>query len=67
LAQSVARIGRPRRFAIDLPAVINLVGTLAKYLGFAALLPIPIALGYGEPVLPFVAAGVVTSGVGFGL
>ena len=66
MTQSVARIGRPRRFAIDLPAVVNLVGTLGKYLGFAALLPIPIALGYGEPVLPFVVAGVVTSGVGFG-
>ena len=67
MTQSVARIGRPRRFAIDLPAVANLVGTLAKYLGLAALFPIPIALGYGEPVLPFVVAGVVTSGVGLGL
>jgi hypothetical protein len=31
-----------------------LVGTLGKYLGLAALLPIVFALGYREPVLPFV-------------
>lgn len=67
MTQSTARIGRPRRLAIDLAAVANLVGTLGKYLGLAALFPIPIALGYGESVLPFVAAGVVTSGLGWAL
>ena len=67
MTQAVARIGRPRRLAIDLPAVVNLVGTLGKYLGLAALFPIPFALWYGEPFWPFLAAGVVTSGVGFAL
>lgn len=64
MTQAVARIGRPRRVAIDLAAVANLVGTLAKYLGLAAIFPIPFALGYGEPFLPFVVAGGVTSGLG---
>ena len=67
MTQSVARIGRPRRFAIDLPAVVNLVGMLGKYLGLAALFPIPFALAYGEPFHPFVVAGVATSSVGFAL
>jgi trk system potassium uptake protein len=67
LTEAVARIGRPRRFAIDVAAVANLVGTLGKYLGLAALFPIPFALGYGEPVLPFVVAGAVTSGLGLAL
>ncbi len=67
MSQAVARIGRPRRLAIDLPAVLNLVGTLGKYLGLAALFPIPFALAYSEPFLPFVVAGVVTSGLGFAL
>jgi trk system potassium uptake protein TrkH len=45
--------------------VANLVGTLGKYLGLAALFPIPFAIGYSEPFYPFVVAGVVTSGLGY--
>jgi trk system potassium uptake protein TrkH len=67
VSQAVARIGRPRRLAIDIPASLNLIGMLGKYLGLAALLPIPIAIGYGEPFHPFVVAGVVTSGTGWTL
>jgi trk/ktr system potassium uptake protein len=67
MSQTVARIGRPRRFAIDVAAAANLVGMLAKYLGLAALFPIPFALAYGEPSYPFVVAGVVTSGFGLAL
>ena len=55
------------RLAIDLAAVVNLVGTLGKYLGLAALFPIVFALGYREPVLPFLVAGAVTSGGGYAL
>ncbi|MGH3065734.1 MAG: potassium transporter TrkG, partial [Gaiellaceae bacterium] len=61
------RIGPPRRLAIDFPAVGNLVGTLGKYLGLAALFPIAFALWYGETPVPFLVAGVVTSGLGFAL
>ena len=64
MTQPVARIGSPRRLAIDVPAVAHLVGTLGKYLGLAALFPIPFALWYGETPLPFIVAGVVTSGLG---
>jgi trk system potassium uptake protein TrkH len=53
--------------AIDVPAVVNLVGMLGKYLGLAALFPIPFALAYGEPFHPFVIAGVATSGAGYAL
>lgn len=67
MTQAAARIGRPRRLAIDIPAVVNLVGMLGKYLGLAALFPIPFAIGYGETVLPFVVAGAVTSGLGLAL
>ena len=67
MSVAVARIGRRRRLAIDLPAALNLVGSLLKYLGLAAVFPIPFALGYGETVLPFVVAGVVTSGGGLAL
>jgi trk system potassium uptake protein TrkH len=64
MSPTAARIGRPRRLAIDIAATANLVGTLGKYLGLAALFPIPFALAYGEPFYPFVVAGVVTSGFG---
>ena len=64
---AVARIGRPRRFAIDVAAAANLVGTLGKYLGLAALFPIPFALAYGETIVPFVATGAITSGAGWAL
>ena len=67
MTQTAARIGRPRRLAVDIPASLNLVGMLGKYLGLAAVFPIPFALGYGEPFLPFVIAGVFTSGTGWAL
>jgi len=67
VSQAAVRIGSPRRLAVDVPAAANLVGTLGKYLGTAALFPIVVALWYGEPIWPFVVAGLVTSGLGFGL
>jgi trk system potassium uptake protein TrkH len=68
LVRSVAKPIAPRhRLAVDIPAVVNLVGMLGKYLGIAALFPAAVALWYGEPVWPFLAAGVITSGFGFAL
>ena len=67
MTQVAARIGRPRRVAIDLWAVIHLVGSLGKYLGLAAAFPIAVAVGYGNPFWPFLAAGAITSGLGWAL
>ena len=67
MTDTSGRIGRRRRFAVDIAAVLNLVGTLGKYLGLAALFPIPFAIGYGETILPFVTTGLITSGVGYAL
>jgi trk/ktr system potassium uptake protein len=63
--QDATRIDRPRRLAIDLAAVANLVGTLAKYLGLVVVFPIGVALWYGDPVWPFVVTGVGTSAFGY--
>jgi len=60
-----SRIGRPRRLAIDVVAVANLVGTLAKYLGLVTVFPIALALYYGDPVWPYLVTGLGTSGFGF--
>jgi trk system potassium uptake protein TrkH len=67
MGQTAARIGRPRRIAIDVVAAANLVGTLGKFLGIAVAVPIAVALWYGEAFWPFLVAGAVTSGVGFAL
>jgi trk system potassium uptake protein TrkH len=67
LTHDVARIGRPRRLAIDVAAVANLVGTLAKYLGVVTVFPIGLALYYGDPVWPYIVTGLGTSGVGYGV
>jgi trk system potassium uptake protein TrkH len=53
--------------AVDLTAAGNMVGTLCKYLGLAALFPTAIAIGYGEAFWPFLAAGAIMSGGGYAL
>ena len=60
---------RARRGAIgvDVAAALSLVGRLTKYLSVAAAFPAAIALGYHEPVWPFIAAGAITAALGFGL
>ena len=65
MPQDSARIDRPRRHAIDVAAVANLVGTLAKYLGLVVVFPIGVALWYGDPVWPFAVTGVGTSAFGY--
>ena len=47
-AVNVRRIGRPRRLAVDVVSALNLVGSLAKYMSLACLLPIGVALGYSD-------------------
>ena len=51
--------------AVDVPAAANMVGTLCKYLGLAALFPTAVAIGYGEAFWPFLVAGAITSGGGY--
>jgi trk system potassium uptake protein TrkH len=61
------RVGPARRTAIDVRASVSLVGTLLKYLALAALFPAMLAIGYGEPVLPFLGAAAIAGAVGLGL
>jgi trk/ktr system potassium uptake protein len=52
---------------VDLAASVNLVGALVKYLSLAFVVPIAVALGYREPVWPFVVGGAVSFALGAGL
>lgn len=61
------RGARRESIGVDVPAALNLVGALLKYLSPAFLFPTVIALGYGESVLPFVIAGLATALVGWSL
>jgi trk system potassium uptake protein len=56
-----------RVIAVDVGAALNLVGAIVRYLALAFLLPTGVALGYGESVWPFLAAGLLTAGAGLGL
>jgi len=61
------RAVRRETFGIDVPAALNLVGTLVTYFSPAFLVPAAVALGYGESPWPFVVAGAVTAVVGLSL
>ena len=61
MSAATAREGRRRTLAVDVAAALGLVGRLVKYLGLAFLFPAALALGYGEPVWPFLAAGAATA------
>ncbi|MGH3031994.1 MAG: TrkH family potassium uptake protein, partial [Gaiellaceae bacterium] len=64
----IGAAGRIRRgIGVDVGAALNLVGALVRYLALAFLFPAAIALGYGEPAWPFLAAGAITAGLGWGL
>ena len=63
MSQAVAQRRAPRRaLAVDVPASLNLIGTLGKYLGLVTIFPTAVAIGYGETFWPYVLAGVVASG-----
>jgi trk system potassium uptake protein TrkH len=57
----------PRRLAVELGAALGLTGTLVKYLSLACLFPAALALGYGEPVWPFLTGGALTAATGLAL
>jgi trk system potassium uptake protein TrkH len=56
-----------RAVGVDVGGALNLVGSLIKYLSPAFLIPVGVAVGYGEPAWPFLVAGVATAAFGLGL
>src|SRR5215210_3670240 len=56
-----------RALGVDVSGALNLLGSLLWPLGLAFSVPAAIALGYGEPVWPFVGSGAITAACGFGL
>jgi trk system potassium uptake protein len=60
----VTIVQRPSALGVDVASVLNLVGAVLKYLGAAFLLPTAVAVGYGEPFWPFLAAAAITTGTG---
>ncbi len=58
---------RRRRQGVELRGALGLVGTLTKYLSVAVLFPTALAIGYGEPIWPFLGAGAIMALVGLGL
>jgi trk system potassium uptake protein TrkH len=65
----VTTAARARRglLGVDVAAALSLVGTLMKYLSPAALFPAVLAVGYDEPVWPFLATGLITAALGLAL
>jgi trk system potassium uptake protein len=61
---AAARVRRAVPIGVDISGALNLVGLLIKYLSLAPLLPAAIAVGYSEPVWPFLAAAAI--GIAFG-
>jgi trk system potassium uptake protein TrkH len=53
------------RLGVNVGSAINLVANVLVYLGATFLVPAIVAAGYSEPFWPFLAAGAITSGVGF--
>jgi len=52
---------------VDYRLSLSLVGTVVKYLAVAPLVPVVVALIYGESPVPFLAASAAMVTVGFGL
>lgn len=60
-------IARVRRVGVDVRGAFGLVGMLLKWLALAPLFPLALALAYGEPPWPFLAASGVGVVAGYGL
>jgi trk system potassium uptake protein len=64
----VARLNRAvRPLGVDVGGALNLVGALVKYLSLAFLFPAVVAIGYSEPVWPFVVSAGICAAFGWGL
>ncbi|MGH3103601.1 MAG: TrkH family potassium uptake protein [Gaiellaceae bacterium] len=66
-AARLRRAFRRETIGVDVGAALNLVGALLRYFSATFLAPAAVALGYGEPPWPFLAAGAITAGLGIGL
>ncbi|HKX48358.1 MAG TPA: TrkH family potassium uptake protein [Gaiellaceae bacterium] len=67
MTTSVDRVKSRTYLGLDIPGALGLTGTLLAYLSLSSLVPLAFAIGYREPVLPFLAAGAIAGGVGLGL
>ena len=56
---------RHRALGVDVFGSLSLVGALIKYLSLATLFPTAFAIGYSEPVWPFLATGVAVGALGW--
>ena len=65
VASRSRHVGRPRSLAVDLRGTAHLVGALVKYLSLATLVPIAVAIGYGETPVPFLVTGVGAGAAGW--
>ena len=52
---------------VEIGAALNLVAALLRYLSLAFAFPVVLALGYSEPVWPFLVSWAIVAGVGAGL
>ena len=52
---------------VDVLGSLNLVGALIMYLSLATLVPLALAIGYSEPVWPFLITGVAGGAFGWAL
>jgi trk system potassium uptake protein TrkH len=66
-AAAVDRPAPPGAFGVDVVGALNLIGSLLKPLGLVFVFPLALALGYGEPVWPFIVSGLIAWGFGAGL
>ena len=66
-AERVERIQHRTYLGIDVPGALGLTGTMLAYLSLSSLAPLAAAIGYSEPIWPFLLAGAIAGGVGVGL
>jgi trk system potassium uptake protein len=62
-----ARLQQPGALGVDVVGALNLIGSLLTPLGLAFVFPTALALGYGEPLWPFIVSGLITSALGAAL
>ena len=67
MTTSADRVRSKAYLGLDIAGALGLTGTMLAYLSLSSLAPLAFAIGYREPVLPFLAAGAIAGGVGLGL